>query len=218
MQRDGFCWWPRPWHALRPAPRRTLLWWRYGAGSLLRAAQHHASELGRLIKPHPIEIMACRREAKQSAPRILKLAKARLTLGTMCTIAPAQFGNFLKRFRADKPGLEIALQMARPAELCELLVKGATDVSPCCGRIKRGRGPPSACIAYRMSQQQPTSAPRNRDRHRQSRAKRLAHNQTLSLIASSLLMIDLGGRDGYLVPYEREKTLRWRRYDDLFDP
>jgi DNA-binding transcriptional LysR family regulator len=37
--------------------------------------------------------------------------------------------NFLDRFRADNPGIEITMLEAVPDELCELLVKGKTDVA-----------------------------------------------------------------------------------------
>jgi LysR family transcriptional regulator, hydrogen peroxide-inducible genes activator len=37
--------------------------------------------------------------------------------------------NFLDRFRADNPGIEITMLEAMPDELCELLVKGKTDVA-----------------------------------------------------------------------------------------
>jgi DNA-binding transcriptional LysR family regulator len=47
----------------------------------------------------------------------------------MCTISPAQFVNFLDRFKADNPGIEITMLEAVPDELCNLLVKGEMDVA-----------------------------------------------------------------------------------------
>jgi LysR family hydrogen peroxide-inducible transcriptional activator len=87
------------------------------------------TDLGRLIEPHLAEITAQTGEVKKSAARFLKLEKAHLALGVMCTIAPVQFVGFLGRFRADNPGIEVTLLEAVPDLLCELLAKGELDVA-----------------------------------------------------------------------------------------
>lgn len=89
----------------------------------------HMTELGRLIKPHLAEIVARSGEVQQSAARFLKLERANLAIGVMCTIAPVQFVTFMSRFRADHPGIEVTLLESVPDRLCELLVKGELDVA-----------------------------------------------------------------------------------------
>jgi LysR family hydrogen peroxide-inducible transcriptional activator len=89
----------------------------------------HMTELGQLIEPHLAEVESRAGEAKKTAERFLKLEKAHLALGVMCTIAPVQFVSFLSRFRSDNPGVEITLLESVPDELCKLLVEGKLDVA-----------------------------------------------------------------------------------------
>jgi DNA-binding transcriptional LysR family regulator len=89
----------------------------------------HMTDLGRLVEPHLTEIIKRTSEVKQAATRFRKLESAGLTLGTMCTIAPAPFVNFLDHFKANSPGVEITMLEAMPDELCELLLKGKMDVA-----------------------------------------------------------------------------------------
>jgi LysR family hydrogen peroxide-inducible transcriptional activator len=89
----------------------------------------HLTELGRLIVPHLLEILARTGEAEQIASRFLKLEQANFALGVMCTISPIQFITFMSRFKASHPGVEVTLLEAVPDRLCELLVKGELDVA-----------------------------------------------------------------------------------------
>ena len=117
-------------HVTQPALTRAIRKLEDELGGLLFSREPnntHMTELGRLIEPHLTEIMKQTGEVKQTATRFLKLEGAGLTLGTMCTIAPVPFVNFLDRFRADNPGIEITMLEAMPDELCELLVKGEMD-------------------------------------------------------------------------------------------
>ena len=119
-------------HVTQPALTRAIRKMEDELGGLLfsrEAANTHMTELGRLIQPHLTEVMKQTGEVKKTATRFLKLESANLTLGTMCTIAPVPFVNFLDRFRADNPGIEITLLEGTPDELCELLVKGKIDVA-----------------------------------------------------------------------------------------
>ena len=87
------------------------------------------TELGRLIEPHLAEVVAQAGEVKRTAARFLKLEKANLAVGVMCTIAPVQFVSFLGRFRADNPGVEVTLLEEVPERLCDPLVSGELDVA-----------------------------------------------------------------------------------------
>ena len=119
-------------HVSQPALTRAIQKMEDELGGLLFSRERnntHMTELGRLIEPHLAEVVAQTGEAKQTAARFLKLEKANLALGVMCTIAPVQFVSFLGRFRADNPGVEVTLLEEVPNRLCDLLVKGDLDVA-----------------------------------------------------------------------------------------
>ena len=82
-----------------------------------------------MLEPHLSEMIARAEAAKDTASRFLHLDGAPLRLGVMCTIGPVRFVNFLARFRASHPGVEITLTEAVPDRLCELLQQGALDVT-----------------------------------------------------------------------------------------
>jgi LysR family hydrogen peroxide-inducible transcriptional activator len=83
--------------------------------------------LGRLIQPYLAEAKRHAGAAKLVAESFVKLERANLALGVMCTVAPSQFITFLGRFRADTPGIAITLVDDVPDRLCELLTKGELD-------------------------------------------------------------------------------------------
>jgi DNA-binding transcriptional LysR family regulator len=119
-------------HVSQPALTRAIRKMEDELGGLLFSRERsntHLTELGRLIEPHLEEVVARAGEAKRTATRFLKLEKANLAVGVMCTIAPVQFVSFLGRFRADNPGIEITLLEAVPDRLCDLLVTGELDVA-----------------------------------------------------------------------------------------
>jgi LysR family hydrogen peroxide-inducible transcriptional activator len=78
-------------HITQPALTRAIRNMEEELGGLLFSRERnntHLTELGRLIEPHLAEIMARAGEAKQTAARFIKLEKAQLSLGVMCTISP----------------------------------------------------------------------------------------------------------------------------------
>jgi LysR family hydrogen peroxide-inducible transcriptional activator len=116
----------------QPALTRAIRKMEDELGGLLFSRERnntHLTELGCLIAPHLAEIAAQAGEVKRTAASFLKLEKANLALGVMCTIAPTQFVTFLSRFRADNPGIEVTLLESVPDQLCDLLVKGELDVA-----------------------------------------------------------------------------------------
>jgi LysR family hydrogen peroxide-inducible transcriptional activator len=116
----------------QPALTRAIRKMEDELGGLLFSRERnntHMTELGRLIEPHLTEVIANAGMAKNIATRFLTLEKASLALGVMCSVAPVQFVSFLSRFKADNPGVEIALLEAVPERLCELLLKGELDVA-----------------------------------------------------------------------------------------
>lgn len=119
-------------HVSQPALTRAIRKMEDEFGGLLFSREPnntHMTELGRLLEPHLIEIMACAGAAKKTATRFLRLEEANFGLGVMCTIAPAQFVNFMDRFRADNLGIAITMLEAVPNQLCDLLMKGKIDLA-----------------------------------------------------------------------------------------
>src|SRR6185437_4797619 len=119
-------------HVSQPALTRAIQKMEDELGGLLFSRERnntHLTELGRLLEPHLVEVLARTEQAKETATRFLRLEKANLALGVMCTIAPLQFVSFLGRFRADNPGIEVALLESVPDALCDLLLKGELDLA-----------------------------------------------------------------------------------------
>jgi LysR family hydrogen peroxide-inducible transcriptional activator len=119
-------------HVSQPALTRAIRKMEDELGGLLFSRERsntHLTELGRLIEPHLVEVVTQTGEAKRTAARFLKLEKASLALGVMCTIAPVKFVGFMARFRAENPGVDVTILEAVPDRLCDLLVKGELDVA-----------------------------------------------------------------------------------------
>ncbi len=119
-------------HVSQPALTRAIRKMEDELGGLLFSRERsntHLTELGRLIEPHLVEVVTQTGEAKRTAARFLKLEKASLALGVMCTIAPVKFVGFMARFKAENPGVDVTILEAVPDQLCDLLVKGELDVA-----------------------------------------------------------------------------------------
>jgi LysR family hydrogen peroxide-inducible transcriptional activator len=119
-------------HVSQPTLTRAIHQLECELGGLLFSRERrntHLTELGRLIEPHLMEVIAREGKVKQEAARFLTLEKAELAIGVMCTVAPIQFVSFLSRFKADNPGVEVKLLEGVPGRLCELLVAGELDVA-----------------------------------------------------------------------------------------
>jgi DNA-binding transcriptional LysR family regulator len=118
-------------HVSQPALTRAIQKIEGELGGLLFSRERnntHLTELGRLLLPHLTEVLDRTQAAKDTAARFLRLDRAHLKLGVMCTIGPMRFVSFLSRFHADNPGIEITLMEAAPDPLTEMLLKGELDV------------------------------------------------------------------------------------------
>ena len=119
-------------HVSQPALTRAIQKMEDELGGLLFSRERNntrLTELGRMLEPHLSEMIARAEAAKDTATRFLRLDGAQLRLGVMCTIGPVRFVNFLARFRASHPGVDITLTEAVPDRLGELLQQGALDVT-----------------------------------------------------------------------------------------
>jgi LysR family transcriptional regulator, hydrogen peroxide-inducible genes activator len=94
--------------------------------------QSHLTELGRMVLPHLRDIEMRASHAKREAIDFVKLHKAVLKLGLMCTIAPSSLLALLRAVRERHPGVELQLTDATAAELCDRLHAGDLEVAVCC--------------------------------------------------------------------------------------
>ncbi|HTB48314.1 MAG TPA: LysR family transcriptional regulator [Acetobacteraceae bacterium] len=119
-------------HVSQPALTRAIQKMEGELGGLLFCRERnnvHLTELGRMLEPHLSEMILRAEAAKDTAKRFLRLDNAPLRVGVMCSIGPARFVDFLARFRATHPGVDITLTEAVPDRLCELLERGALDLT-----------------------------------------------------------------------------------------
>jgi DNA-binding transcriptional LysR family regulator len=89
----------------------------------------HLTDLGGLMRPHLEQVLTQTETAKSTAVGFLKLDKAALNLGVMCTIGPVRFVSFLAEFRRRNPGIDVSLQEGVPSRLAELLTEGKIDIA-----------------------------------------------------------------------------------------
>jgi DNA-binding transcriptional LysR family regulator len=89
----------------------------------------HLTELGRVVHPELVEIVARGNAAREKAQAQARLGGVDLRIGVMCSIGPARFGPLLRRFRSSRPDVAITLADATPGRLCDRLLSGDLDVA-----------------------------------------------------------------------------------------
>lgn len=92
----------------------------------------HLTELGRMVLPHLRDIHTRTIDAKREAVDFVKLKRASLKLGLMCTIAPSNLMELVRALRSHHPGIELQLIDSTASELCERLHSGDLEVAVCC--------------------------------------------------------------------------------------
>lgn len=95
-------------------------------GELLRRERNltHLTDLGHIMRPHLEKVYAEANAAKQDALSFLKLEKAPLNLGVMCTIGPTRLIGLISGFQQSNPGIEMNIQDAPADRLLERLMAG----------------------------------------------------------------------------------------------
>ncbi len=101
-------------------------------------ANTHLSELGRMVKPHLEEVWARTQETKRLAEGVRKLARMKLKLGVMCTIAPDQLVDLLVNLQMRHPQVEIDIVDSSARILHERLLAGELEVAIYCDTGKLG--------------------------------------------------------------------------------
>src|SRR5271165_2621998 len=87
------------------------------------------SELGRIMKPYLEQVYREAENAKQQAAEFVKLKKAPLRLGLMCTIAPDYLIGFIKALLKRQPGIMLHIADASAEELEAALLSGEREVA-----------------------------------------------------------------------------------------
>ncbi len=116
----------------QPALTRAIQKMEDELGGLLFSRERnntHLTQLGRLVAPHLREAVSQAGRAERLATRFIRLERADLSVGVMCTIGPMRFVGFLGQFRADHPGIALTLLEAVPERLCAMLLDGTIDVA-----------------------------------------------------------------------------------------
>jgi len=89
----------------------------------------HLTDLGRLVRPHLVEVLQETETARTTARDFLRMKHAPVTVGVMCSIGPLRFMSFLNDFRQTSPGVELTLLEEVPAQLSVKLLAGEIDVA-----------------------------------------------------------------------------------------
>ena len=89
----------------------------------------HLTELGRMMKPHLEQSLACTTTAMATAQNFQSLERAPLNLGVMCTIGPSRLIGLMSKIRRDLPGVELTLHDVVPNEVVDRLLAGSLDVA-----------------------------------------------------------------------------------------
>ncbi len=92
----------------------------------------HLTELGRIMRPYFEQVLAQMEEAKRRAKTLVKLDRANLTVGLMCTIGPHQLVDLFADFIRSHEGVEIYLKDAPADALEDMLTRGEIDVAIFC--------------------------------------------------------------------------------------
>jgi DNA-binding transcriptional LysR family regulator len=92
-------------------------------------ANTHLSELGRTLKPYLEQVYNRAEQAKREAHEFIRLQKAALRLGLMCTIAPGFLLDLVSAIRTRHPGIELQIVDAAAGDLQERLAAGTLDVA-----------------------------------------------------------------------------------------
>lgn len=88
----------------------------------------HLSELGRMMLPYFDSIRRQAVDARDTARAFAKLDRAELTIGAMCTIGPKIIAEFLRKFSALHPEVEINVCVLPLKALKDRLESGELEV------------------------------------------------------------------------------------------
>lgn len=110
-----------------------------GGGLLHREGRRVVlSELGQMVQPH-LQRLAGEQDAAITVARNFRLLKqAPLRLGVLPTIGPARIGRYLRHFRDQHPGIEVAVSEAGVDRLAHQLEAAQLDIAIANGSVGFG--------------------------------------------------------------------------------
>lgn len=82
-----------------------------------------------MMQPHLEKAFDETNAAKQDALSFLKLEKAPLNLGVMCTIGPTRLIGLVSEFHRNNPGVNLDIHEATAKQLLERMLAGVLDVA-----------------------------------------------------------------------------------------
>jgi LysR family transcriptional regulator, hydrogen peroxide-inducible genes activator len=92
-------------------------------------ANTHLTELGRTMRPFLAQIAENMQAAKARAQDMVRLKRATLDVGLMCTIGPTKLIDLISGFRQRYPDVELRLRDGNGTMLQEALVGGSLDIA-----------------------------------------------------------------------------------------
>jgi DNA-binding transcriptional LysR family regulator len=100
-------------------------------GLLLRRERGHThlTDLGHLLRGRLEQVVAEVSVTKREVREFLKMQKASLSLGVMCTVGPARLSGLLQKYRAKHPGVTVKLLEDVPQSLMHRLEGGEIDIA-----------------------------------------------------------------------------------------
>lgn len=100
-------------------------------GPLVRreGAKTHLTVLGQRVLPRLTQALSLAELAKSEAKAWSSMAEAKLQLGVMCTIGPAQLISLISHLTTHQPTLEIEIVEGSGSDIVERLVQGEFDVA-----------------------------------------------------------------------------------------
>ena len=116
----------------QPALTRAIQQLEYELGGPLfhrERGNTHLSELGRMMLPYFETIQGQTKAARDHAKAVKSLDKAKLTIGTMCTIGPQLLADLIIRFQASHPEVEVVVVDAGAPQMIEKLEKGDLEIA-----------------------------------------------------------------------------------------
>lgn len=122
-------------HVAQPSLTRAIKLLEEELGGALfhrERANTHLSELGRMVHPHMEHVWSETQATKQLAEGFRKMARIKLKLGVMCTIAPNQLVELFIGLQTRHPGIELEIVDSSAQQLQERLHSGDLEVAIFC--------------------------------------------------------------------------------------
>jgi LysR family transcriptional regulator, hydrogen peroxide-inducible genes activator len=95
-------------------------------------ANTHLSELGKMVRPHLMQVYQQTQTVKQQAINFTHLERSILKLGLMCTVSPTHLIDLVAAVQTRHQGIELQLFDANANTLQERLINGDLEVALYC--------------------------------------------------------------------------------------